>query len=123
MIAEKCSGASSSTPRALAPATIASARGCSLAFSRLAASCSRVASSKPASATTSVRAGLPSVSVPVLSTISVSTDASRSSASALRISTPSRAPRPVATMIDMGVASPKAQGQAMMSTDTAATTA
>ena len=46
---------------------------------------------------------------------------SRSSASASRISTPACAPRPVATMIDIGVASPSAQGQAMISTLTAAT--
>ena len=36
------------------------------------------------------------------------------------MSTPPRAPRPTPTMIDMGVASPSAHGQAMMSTDTAA---
>ena len=49
--------------------------------------------------------------------------ASRSNASAFLTRTPSRAPRPVATMIEMGVASPSAHGQAMMRTDTAATTA
>jgi hypothetical protein len=46
-----------------------------------------------------------------------------SSASAFRTSTPAAAPRPVPTMIDMGVARPSAQGQAMMSTATAFTTA
>ncbi len=51
---------------------------------------------------------------------SVSTRSSRSSASALRMSTPARAPRPTPTMIDIGVASPSAHGQAMMSTETAA---
>ena len=65
--------------------------------------------------------GLPSVSVPVLSTTSVSTASNRSSASAFLISTPARAPRPTPTMIDIGVARPKAQGQAMISTETAAT--
>ena len=45
----------------------------------------------------------------------------RSSASAFLISTPACAPRPTPTMIDIGVASPSAQGQAMMSTLTAAT--
>ena len=59
------------------------------------------------------------VSVPVLSTISVSTDAMRSSASASLISTPACAPRPAAVVIEIGVASPSAQGQAMISTDTA----
>ncbi len=53
----------------------------------------------------------------------VSTEASRSSAAALRTSTPACAPRPVATMMEIGVASPSAQGQAMMSTLTAATSA
>ena len=35
------------------------------------------------------------------------------------ISTPSCAPRPVPAMMDVGVASPMAQGQAMTSTETA----
>jgi hypothetical protein len=48
---------------------------------------------------------------------------SRSIASASRNSTPACAARPVATMIDIGVARPSAQGQAMISTDTALTTA
>ena len=64
--------------------------------------------------------GLPSVSVPVLSTTSVSTFSNRSSASAFLISTPAVAPLPTPTMIDMGVARPSAQGQAMIRTDTAA---
>ena len=45
----------------------------------------------------------------------------RSSASAFLISTPACAPRPTPTMIDIGVARPSAQGQAMISTVTAAT--
>ena len=40
-------------------------------------------------------------------------------AAASRNSTPCVAPRPVATMMDIGVARPSAQGQAMISTDTA----
>ena len=47
----------------------------------------------------------------------------RSSASAFLISTPACAPRPTPTMIDIGVASPSAHGQAMISTLTAATSA
>ncbi len=74
-------------------------------------------------ASIAVRRGLPSVSVPVLSTTSVSTASNRSSASASRISTPARAPAPTPTMIAIGVARPSAQGQAMISTDTAATSA
>ena len=65
--------------------------------------------------------GLPSVRVPVLSTISVSTFSISSKPSASLINTPSRAPRPIPTITEIGVANPKAQGQAMMSTDTAAT--
>jgi hypothetical protein len=53
----------------------------------------------------------------------VSTFSMRSSASAFLMSTPASAPRPTPTMIDMGVASPNAQGQAMISTATAATRA
>ena len=75
----------------------------------------------PRRATTRSNAGRPSVSVPVLSTISVSTLRRFSMAAASRNSTPCVAPRPVATMIDIGVASPSAQGQAMISTATALT--
>ena len=48
----------------------------------------------PRAATIATSRGLPSVSVPVLSTTSVSTFSSRSSASAFLISTPACAPRP-----------------------------
>ena len=72
-------------------------------------------------ATTAASRGLPSVSVPVLSTTSVSTFSSISSASAFLMSTPAVAPRPVPTMIDIGVASPSAHGHAMISTATALT--
>ena len=54
---------------------------------------------------------------------SVSTFSRISSASAFLISTPARAPRPTPTMIAIGVANPKAQGHAMMSTATAFTSA
>ena len=79
--------------------------------------------SNPSAATTSVSFGRPSVSVPVLSTMSVSTLAKRSSASASLMRTPAWAPRPVAVMTDIGVASPSAQGHAMIRTDTADTMA
>ena len=80
-------------------------------------------SSNPAVATIVVTRGLPSVRVPVLSTTRVSTFSNRSSASAFLISTPTLAALPTPTMIDIGVARPSAHGQAMMSTETAATTA
>jgi hypothetical protein len=69
------------------------------------------------------RRGLPSVSVPVLSTTRVSTFSRISRASAFLMSTPARAPRPTPTMMAIGVARPKAQGQAMMRTATAFTRA
>ena len=58
-----------------------------------------------------------------MSTTTVSTFSRTSSASASRTSTPAVAPRPTATMTDIGVASPSAHGQAMMSTATAFTSA
>ena len=68
--------------------------------------------------------GLPSVSVPVLSTTSVSTCAQRlQRLGVLGSARPAVAPRPVPTMIDIGVARPSAHGQAMISTATALTSA
>ena len=110
----------SAIPRASAPWTIAAASGCSDPRSTEAARASSSPSPVPAPmVSTSVSSGVPAVRVPVLSTTSVSTCARLSSAAASRTSTPSRAPRPVATMIDMGVASPSAHGQAMTRTLTA----
>ena len=111
------------TPRSAAPASTAAASGCSLPCSSPAASASTSSSEKPAAATTATRRGLPSVSVPVLSTTTVSTFSMTSSASALLIRTPAWAPRPVATMMETGVARPSAHGHAMISTATAFTRA
>ena len=77
----------------------------------------------PSAQTRSVISGRPWVTVPVLSSATVRTPASRCNASPLRKSTPISAARPVPTMIEVGVASPIAQGQAMISTDTPATSA
>ena len=72
-----------------APATIAAASGCSLARSRLAASAQQLVLRQRRARRSRVAArGFPSVSVPVLSTTSVSTFSSISSASASLISTP-----------------------------------
>ena len=68
-----------------------------------------------------VTAGRPSVMVPVLSSSTVRTRARRSSASPLRIKMPCSAAFPVPTRIAVGVASPRAHGQAMISTVTSAT--
>ena len=107
--------------RSAAARTIAAARGCSLPRSRLAASLSSSSSLTPGAGLSATTLGLPSVNVPVLSATSVSTFSSRSSASAFLIRTPACAPRPTPTMIDIGVAKPNAHGQAMISTETAAT--
>ena len=56
------------------------------------------------------------MSVPVLSMSNVSDWASRSSAAASFTSTPACAPRPIAVTSETGVARPSAQGQAMIST-------
>ena len=110
-------------PRSSAPSTIASASGCSDPVSRLAASAStsprrsprpRPRRSAPAGPRSACRSCRRSACRP---------SQNRSSASASLISTPACAPRPVAVMIDIGVASPSAQGQAMISTDTAETMA
>ncbi len=107
-------------PRSLARRTIASPIGCSEPCSTAAARASTSSSvtSRPTT-TTSVTLGRPTVSVPVLSNTTVSTLRRRSSAAALRISTPCSAPRPLATMMAVGVASPMAHGQAITSTATA----
>ena len=111
------------SPRSVAPATIAAASGCSEARSTPATAARRRSSPPSVTGMTSVRAGTPRVRVPVLSRMIVCNLWAVSKASAERIRMPCAAPLPVPTVIDMGVASPRAQGQAMISTDTAATSA
>ncbi len=115
-----CSGLK---PLRRAASTTACPSGCSEFCSTEAATRRTVSSVWPSVATTSVTPGSPLVSVPVLSKITLSIPPATSSASALRMRTPISAPRPVPTSSDVGVASPSAQGQAMMSTETAAMTA
>src|SRR5258708_5307213 len=120
-------GASSSSTeasvrfRSFAARTIASASGCSLDRSTLATRRRISLSSNPEAGRIDTTLGLPSVSVPVLSTTRVSIFSIRSSASAFWMRAPAGAPRPTPTMIDIGVASPSAHGQAMIRTLTAAT--
>src|SRR5579875_1948224 len=114
---------SSRKPLSIAPATIAAASGCSLPRSRLALSRRSSFASKPPAGSTTLSFGFPCVRVPVLSTTSVSTLRKCSIASAFLNRTPTVAPFPVATMMDIGVASPSAHGQAMMRTATALTSA
>ena len=67
-----------------------------------------------------MREGWPRVRVPVLSKTMVSMLWAVSRASAERMRTPNSAPFPVPTIMDVGVARPRAQGQAMIRTATAA---
>ena len=101
---------------------MASPSGCSEAFSADAASCIRVSSSKSA-AITSVTAGFPSVTVPVLSNTATFILCAVSSASPFLNKIPCCAPLPVPTIIAVGVARPSAQGHAITSTATNTVTA
>ncbi len=95
---------------------MASARGCSEAFSADAARLKTISLVYPSSAIREMSSGFPSVSVPVLSntTVSILWACSKASPDLNRI--PSSAPLPVPTMIAVGTASPSAQGQAMTRT-------
>ena len=115
-------GSAISAPVASARSTTARASGCSERDSAEAASASRRSSGIP-NASRSVTRGSPRVRVPVLSRTTVSSPSAVSSASPPRTSTPSSAPRPVPTMIAVGVASPSAHGQAMIRTAIAASIA
>jgi hypothetical protein len=98
---------------------MASASGCSLPWSRLAARRSTSSALKPGTAHGTLegrlalgqRAGLVDDQRVDLAQV---LDRRRVAEQDARV-----APRPVATMIDIGVASPSAQGQAMISTATA----
>ncbi len=103
---------SSSMPRSSAPSATALPTGCSLAASTDATSRRKSGSSL----STSLSVMTPRVSVPVLSKRTVSIDRERSNTSASLNSTPSSAPRPDPTMIAVGVARPRAHGQAMINT-------
>ena len=99
-----------------AACTMAAARGCWDTDSTAAAMVSSPSAVPPAGQT-SVTAGSPFVTVPVLSSTTVSTEWVTSKISPERIRMPCLAPRPVPTMMAVGVARPKAQGQAMTSTE------
>ena len=80
-------------------------------------------SSVPDAGSTSTSRIFPVVTVPVLSSTMVSTCRVDSSTCGPLIRIPSCAPRPVPTSNAVGVASPSAQGQAMINTATAAANA
>ena len=92
---------------------IACAIGCSDFFSNDARIETRSSSLSSERFWISIKVGFPFVIVPVLSTTTVSTlwSFSRVAASLMRI--PSFAPLPTPTMIAVGVARPRAHGQAM----------
>ena len=102
---------------------IAWAIGCSEAFSSAPTSRSASPRSTPSATVNSASVICPVVTVPVLSSTIVSTARVDSRISGPLISRPSCAPRPVPTISAVGVASPSAHGQAMISTATAAVNA
>ena len=104
-------------PLSSAPAMTAEARGCSLLLSRLAAKRSSSHSVTPAAGSISLSFGVPAVIVPVLSRATTVTLPVSSRAAAVLNSTPCLAAAPLPTMMATGVASPRAQGQLMTSTD------
>ena len=99
-------------------ARMAAPSGCSLPRSSEAARSSSSVSAKPGTGLRAVTAGRPRVSVPVLSNTTVSIRPADSRACPPRTRMPVSAPRPVPTMIAVGVARPMAQGQAMTTTVT-----
>ncbi len=105
-----------------AASTMAAARGCSEARSRLAASESAALASSPSTETLDTT-NRPSVRVPVLSNATYRMLRPRSNASRLRTRMPFLAEMAVAFMVTRGMARPKAWGQAITSTVTARATA
>src|SRR5437867_11318293 len=98
---------------------MASPIGCSEPSSADAANCNNFSRDHPSWRTTiSLTASSPVVSVPVLSSTTVVSASACSKAAPLRIRIPSSAPRPIPTIIEVGVANPSAHGQAMISTAT-----
>ena len=106
--------------RSVAAATMASASGCSERASTEAARHSTTCPSAPGAGVKDTSSIRPSVTVPVLSRTTWATWRVASRTSPPLMITPRLAPRPVPTMIAVGVARPRAHGQAMMSTATAA---
>ena len=101
--------------------TKARAMGCSLPCSREAHWASSLSMFMPPAVVTLTREGLPSVRVPVLSMTRVSTLCMVSREAASRNRMPREAAFPEATIMDMGVASPRAHGHATIRTATAFT--
>ncbi len=115
-MAAKSFGSPRSSPCFLAPAIMASPKGCSEPLSALAVSLSTSSSVNPLNAAKSVSSGSPLVIVPVLSKTMAWSLWAFSKCSPPLMRMPFSAPLPVPTMIEVGVASPKAQGQAITKT-------
>ncbi len=115
--------AGTSIPRSRAARTTAAAMGCSDPDSAAAASASTSAMGCPSAGTISASVIAPSVTVPVLSSRTVSAALARSNTAPPLKSTPSSAARPVPAMIAAGVARPSAHGHAMSTTATACSSA
>ncbi len=105
-----------SIPLSFAPLTIASPNGCSDLFSTIAASFKTSFGLLSLRERTSVNSGSPLVSVPVLSKTTVSILCASCKDRALLIRMPFCAPIPVPTITAVGVAKPRAQGQAIIKT-------
>lgn len=108
---------------AAARSATARAMGCSEACSSAPARRSASPSSSPSAVCTAATAMRPVVTVPVLSSTTVSTRRVDSRICGPLMRMPSWAPRPVPTSSAVGVARPSAQGHAMISTATAAVNA
>ena len=104
-------------PSSPAFTSTAFARGCSLFFSRENASSSSCRSVIPSAGITSVTLGSPLVMVPVLSRATISIFPVSSRETAVLNMIPCFAPIPLPTIMATGVASPRAQGQLMTSTE------
>ena len=97
--------------------------GCSDCASTAAMIGNTSARAHPSAKVNVVNSGAPAVNVPVLSSAITLVSCRPCSASPLRNNTPISAARPVPTIIDVGVANPIAQGQAIIRTDTPDTSA
>ena len=106
-----CSTGSSPPPSARANAAIARANGARSRPRPRRRGARAPRGRTPSPATTPTTAGLPSVTVPVLSSTIVVTRCVRSRTSGPRIRIPSCAPRPVATITAVGVARPRRTGR------------
>ena len=98
------------------PLTIASANGCSDCFSAVPISDKNFTSSSPSATKTSVNTGFPCVTVPVLSTTTVSMPWVCSKCSPPLNNIPNSAERPEPAIMEVGVANPSAHGQAITRT-------